>query len=101
MKSRKKKINQIKKIVRLPKRMAHEGFTQFDGYRVRGLSLIKYTYFDSCLQLFSLILILGPFIIRGKIRRVLNKTRTGPFIRARLTEDENSSYKWFASYFCS
>ena len=26
---------------------------------------------------------LGPFI-RGKIRRVLNKTRTGPFIRACL-----------------
>ena len=54
--------------------MAHEGFTKFDGYRVRGLSLIKFTYFDSCLQLFSLILILGPFL-RGKIRRVLRKTR--------------------------
>ena len=73
MKSRKKKINQIKKRVRLPKRMAHEGFTKFDGYRVRGLSLIKFTYFDSRLHLFSLILILGRFI-RGEIRRVLHKT---------------------------
>ena len=43
---------------------------------------------------------LGPFI-RGKIRRVLHKTRTVPFIRACLIWDENSSYKWFASYFCS
>ena len=38
--------------------MAHNGFTifslnilsstQFDVYRVRGVSLIKFTYFDSC-----------------------------------------------------
>ena len=42
--------------------MAHEGFTifslkiscaQFDVYRVRGLSLIEFTYFDSCLVLFD------------------------------------------------
>ena len=42
----------------------------------------------------------GPFI-RGKIRRVFNKTWTVPFIRACLIQDENSWYKWFASYFCS
>ena len=42
--------------------MANEGFTifslkiscaQFDVYRVRGVSLIKFTYFDSCLVLFD------------------------------------------------
>ena len=42
--------------------MALEGFTifslkiscaQFDVYRVRGVSLIKFTYFDSCLVLFD------------------------------------------------
>ena len=42
--------------------MAHEGFTifslkiscaQFDVYRVRGVSLIEFTYFDSCLVLFD------------------------------------------------
>lgn len=33
--------------------------------------------------LFRMVTTLGPFI-RGKIRRVLNKTRTGPFIRACL-----------------
>ena len=26
---------------------------QFDVYRVRGISLIKFTYFDSCLVLFD------------------------------------------------
>ena len=35
------------------------------------------------LSFFSLIETIGPFI-RGKIRRVLNKTRTVPFIRACL-----------------
>ena len=42
--------------------MAHEGFTifplkissaQFGVYRVRGVSLIKFTYFDSCLVFFD------------------------------------------------
>ena len=42
--------------------MAHEGFTifplkicsaQFGVYRVRGVSLIKVTYFDSCLVFFD------------------------------------------------
>ena len=42
--------------------MVHEGFTifslkiscaQFDVYCVRGVSLIKFTHFDSCLVLFD------------------------------------------------
>ena len=41
---------------------------------------------------------LGPFI-RGKIRRVLNKRRTVPFIRACLILDEMCRlYGKFASY---
>ena len=41
---------------------------------------------------------MGPFI-RGKIRRVLNKTRTVPFIRACLILDEMCRlYGKFASY---
>ena len=41
------------------------------------------------------------WLVTGKIRRVLNKTRTVPFIRTCFISDDNSSYKWFASYFCS
>ena len=54
------------------------------------LSVLKFQFSGLSLPLVSILLevkinpvSIGPFI-RGKIRRVLNKTRTVPFIRAYL-----------------